>query len=136
MDSAYMAGEASGAALWLPPDVQQDEDQLGELIVETVHSEKQGDLFASIEELGGHHPDGPHWFLPLIAVDAAYQGRGLGSALMQAAVDRCDEDGVVAYLESSNPLNITLYERHGFNAVGVVQVGDAPPFTPMIRDPQ
>ena len=133
-DSAYVVGQSSGAALWLPPDVHPDDEALGELMSESVAVEKQGDLFASFEELGGYHPEGPHWFLPLVAVDAAHQGRGLGSALMQAAVDRCDADGMVAYLESSNPLNITLYERHGFNVVGAVQVGDAPPFTPMIRE--
>ena len=30
-----------------------------------------------------------------------------------------------AYLESSNPRNMSLYERHGFESMGKVQIGDS-----------
>jgi hypothetical protein len=42
----------------------------------------------------------------------------------------------LAYLESSNPRNIPLYQRHGFEAMGEIQVGAAPVVTPMIREPR
>ena len=32
-----------------------------------------------------------------------------------------------AYLESSNPKNMSLYERHGFESMGRIQIGDSPP---------
>lgn len=32
--------------------------------------------------------------------------------------------------------NITLYERHGFEVMGTIQVGAAPPVTPMLRRPR
>jgi hypothetical protein len=44
-----------------------------------------------------------------------------------------DETGLPAYLESSNPRNIPLYERFGFELLGVIQGGDFPPITPMLR---
>ena len=31
-----------------------------------------------------------------------------------------------AYLWSSNPLNISLYKRHGFEIAGAIQVGSSP----------
>ena len=68
-------------------------------------------LFAKMEEFHLHEP---HWYLPLIAADPARQGQGLGTALMEAAIARIDADGLPAYLESSNPRNISLYERFGF----------------------
>ena len=51
-------------------------------------------------------------------------------------VARCDREGLLAYLESSNPRNISLYERHGFEAVGEIQIGAAPVVTPMVRQPR
>jgi hypothetical protein len=41
-----------------------------------------------------------------------------------------------AYLESSNRRNISLYMRHGFEVMGEIQVGAAPPVTPMLRSPR
>ena len=52
---------------------------------------------------------------------------------MRHALSRCDRDGTPAYLESSNPRNITLYERHGFERLGTVQVGTSPSIVPMLR---
>jgi ribosomal protein S18 acetylase RimI-like enzyme len=83
--------------------------------------------------MGGYHPTEPHWYLPLIGVDSAHQGRGYGSALLRHALRQCDQDNVAAYLESSNPANVPLYERHGFVVLGTTQVGSSPPFIPMLR---
>lgn len=133
--SAYVCEGFAGAALWLPPGVHPDEDALEAVVSDTVDPSRQEDLVIALKELETYHPDEPHWFLPLIAVDVAHQGRGLGGALMKHALQRCDADGTAAYLESSNPKNISLYERHGFEVVGEVRQGDCPVFTPMVRPP-
>jgi ribosomal protein S18 acetylase RimI-like enzyme len=72
----------------------------------------------------------------MIGVDPHAQGRGLGGALLRHAVARSDRDGVLAYLESSIPRNIPLYERHGFETMGQIQMGAAPLVTPMLRRPR
>jgi ribosomal protein S18 acetylase RimI-like enzyme len=69
----------------------------------------------------------------MITVEPNAQGRGLGGALMRHAVARCDDEGLPAYLESSNPRNIPLYGRHGFEVMGRIQVGSGPLVTPMLR---
>lgn len=48
-------------------------------------------------------------------VDPAHQGIDVGAALMTEALKAVDRDRLIAYLESSNPKNISLYERHGFD---------------------
>ena len=48
----------------------------------------------------------------------------------------CDDDGLIAYLESSNPRNLSLYERHGFEIIGKIQAGTSPTLYPMIREAQ
>ena len=53
---------------------------------------------------------------------------------MTRALQRCDEDGLIAYLESSNPRNLSLYERHGFEIIGKIQAGTSPTLYPIIRE--
>lgn len=134
--SAYSISGFSGAALWLPPGVHPDEEALAGLIQRSVSEHKLEEVLGVFEQMGSYHPSEPHWYLPLIGVDPAQQGRGYGSALMEHALIRCDRDQKLAYLESSNPKNISLHERHGFELLGTIQVGGSPPICPMLRKPQ
>jgi ribosomal protein S18 acetylase RimI-like enzyme len=131
--TAHFIGDVQAAALWLPPGVQPDEEALMAHFQRTVREQDQDTLFAVFEQMGHYHPDEPHWYLPLIGVDPAQQGKGYGSALLAHALRLCDEDGAPAYLESTNPKNIPLYRRHGFEVLGTIQVGSSPPITPMLR---
>jgi ribosomal protein S18 acetylase RimI-like enzyme len=88
------------------------------------------------EQMGKYHPVEPHWYLPLIGVDPVDQGHGYGSALMKYSLERCDQDKELAYLESSNPRNISLYIRHGFEIIGTIRAADSPPLIAMVRKPQ
>ena len=51
---------------------------------------------------------------------------------MASAFADCDRAGLPAYLESTNPRNMTLNQRHGFKAIGQIQVGTSPPMVPML----
>jgi ribosomal protein S18 acetylase RimI-like enzyme len=134
--SAYYVEAHAGAALWLPPDVQPDLETLSALMKDTGAAEVQTDLASVFERMESYHPKVPHWYLPLIGVDPMQQGKGYGAALMKHALIPCDRDRALAYLESSNPKNIPLYERHGFELLGTIQVGSSPPIFPMLRKPR
>jgi ribosomal protein S18 acetylase RimI-like enzyme len=127
--------ECIGAALWLPPGVHPDEERLSELM-ETASPAARNDGAAIFEQMAKYHPSEPHWYLPLIGVDPAHQGKGLGDALMASALARCDRDKLPAYLEATNPRNISLYRRHGFEPLGTIQVGSSPTLVPMLRPPR
>ena len=135
-ESAYCVDGYAGAALWLPPEVRPDEDALITLLQRTGSAQVQKDGAAVFEQMGRYHPREAHWHLPFIGVDPFQQGKGYGAALMQHALIPCDRDGMLAYLESSNPKNIPLYERHGFELLGTIQVGTSPPICPMLRTPR
>jgi ribosomal protein S18 acetylase RimI-like enzyme len=134
--SAYYLDGYAGAALWLPPDVHPDQDALMALLQRTGSTRFQRDGVAVLEQMGQYHPQEPHWYLPFIGVDPFHQGKGCGAALMQYALIPCDRDHTLAYLESSNPKNIPLYERHGFKLLGTIQAGTSPPIFPMLRTPR
>jgi ribosomal protein S18 acetylase RimI-like enzyme len=99
----------------------------------TISEPDQEALFAVIEQMGSYHPAQPHWYLPLIGVDPTLQRKGYGSILLEHVLRDCDRDGRPAYLESSNPENISLYQRHGFEILGTIQIATSPPIIPMLR---
>jgi len=131
--SAWLGGGGSVAALWLPPGVESDSEAMFGLIMAHAAPEKLEVMGQVAEGMGRYHPEEPHWYLSMIGVDPARQGLGLGSAMLAESLRQCDKDGTIAYLESSNPRNIPLYERHGFEVMGVVQPGDFPGLYPMLR---
>jgi len=133
--TAHRVGHA-GAALWLAPGVYPDAQQMGALVEETIPPALQKDGEKLMEQMNRFHPQEPHWYLPLIGIDPAHQGKGLGAALLRHQLAICDRDGVPAYLESSNPRNISLYERHGFGTLGRIQAGSSPAMIPMLRKPR
>ncbi len=132
-NSAHCTEDFGGVALWLPPNVHLDEDAVSKLLESEAPDSIRGDLFAVLDQMEQYHPTEPHWYLPLIGVDPAHQRKGCGGALMKHALEQCDRDHLPAYLESTNPRNVSLYQRHGFEALGTIQERASPPLIPMLR---
>ena len=131
--TAFVTEDHAAAALWLPPGVKSDGEALGALVEGSAPEARKATLAQVGEQMEEAHPQEPHWYLALVGCDPAHQGRGLGSLLIEEGLRRCDEQGLPAYLESSNPKNIPLYERHGFEVIGQVRPDDFPGVYPMLR---
>jgi ribosomal protein S18 acetylase RimI-like enzyme len=125
-----------GAALWLAPDVQPDADAMGALLEQSVSEQRLPEVVSLLEQMSHFHPSHPHWYLPLVGVDPRMQQRGFGSGLLMLGLERCDREGLPAYLESTNQRNISLYERLGFQTLGRIRTETSPVVTPMIRHPR
>jgi GNAT superfamily N-acetyltransferase len=127
-------------AVWTPPGTPDWPEERSARFLEVLHQECSSRDRHRLGILGkaadAHRPDQPHWYLSAVAVVASSQGRGLGSALLRESLRTVDSDGLPAYLESTNPRNVTLYERHGFVATGQVPLAEAGPvLTTMWREP-
>lgn len=133
--ACFATDDFGAAALWLRPDGKPDSDAIDVLIGETVAPERAAVAAQVGEMMDRFHPQEPHWYLSMIGVDPARQGRGLGSAVLRHTLAICDAEGSLAYLESSNPKNVPLYERHGFEVLGEIAPADFPGLTPMLRRP-
>jgi GNAT superfamily N-acetyltransferase len=125
-----------GAALWTPSDAWRmpQREVLANL---PVYLNRRAPLVA----LGWHrvearHPHDPHLYLAILGVEPAAQGRGTGSALIGAGLERCDAEGVGAFLESSKPENVPFYERHGFRVTDRLRMPRGPRVWLMWRDPR
>jgi GNAT superfamily N-acetyltransferase len=137
--SSFAAGAAQrtsdglGVALWLPPGVHSDDEPLDAVIAEIIAAEKRTDVAAAFERTEQYRPTEAHWYLSLIGVEALHRNKGCGAALLEHGLRQCDREHRPAYLWSSNPLNVSLYKRHGFEIVGTIQVGSSPSIFPMLR---
>ncbi len=82
----------------------------------------------------------PHWYLAIIGTEPGYRGSwqggmSLAGQLLHSALQRCDQQNLPAYLESSAPGNIGFYQRFGFEITGTLQLPDGPPMWAMLRQP-
>ena len=136
----YTAGPNVAAAIWSPPDVELFDDaavtSFFSLIGEQLgpRAEEVGAGLMAISE--SHPHDEPHFYLFVLGTNSAHRGTGIGSHLMREVLDRCDQQGLGAYLESSNIRNVPFYERHGFRVLTEVHAGGDFVARPMWRDPQ
>jgi GNAT superfamily N-acetyltransferase len=88
--TAYYYEDFSGVALWLSPGAASDEASLMKVIEDTVANERKGAMSSIFEQMETVHPREAHWYLPLIGVDPAHQGKGIGSALLSHVLKVCD----------------------------------------------
>ncbi|MFJ6072380.1 GNAT family N-acetyltransferase [Streptomyces sp. NPDC093065] len=86
---------------------------------------------------GIHPTDRAHEYLWMIGVVPGRQGEGLGTALIESVLDRCDREGLPACLEASSARGKVLYERLGFEFTGrALDLPDGPRMWPMWREPR
>ncbi|WP_433114467.1 GNAT family N-acetyltransferase [Micromonospora sp. CA-246542] len=62
-------------------------------------------------------PTYPFWYLGVLGTHPDSAGRGWGRAVMRAGLARAAADGVPAILETSNPANVELYLRAGWEVL-------------------
>ncbi|OLB77872.1 MAG: GNAT family N-acetyltransferase [Actinobacteria bacterium 13_2_20CM_2_71_6] len=65
-------------------------------------------------------PGTPFWYLGVLGTHPEHAGRRWGRAVMAAGLRRAAEDGLPAILETSNPANVEVYRRAGWEVVLVV----------------
>lgn len=140
-EETWVDPSLSGAAIWLPPDewrttAREDLELLRPLLHPRLARRVPLALpgFLALERR--HPAQPPHWYLNMLGTDPAAQGQGIGSALLAPVLDRCDEDGLGAYLESSKQANIAFYARHGFRVTAEHDLPRGPRLWLMWREPR
>lgn len=136
----YTTDDRAGAAVWALPERWRD----GPLAVlrsawpmgRLVGRRGTAKGLAVLREIERRHPPGAHWYLAILATSPAHQGKGVGPEVLSPVLERCDLDGVGAYLESSNSENRGFYERQGFVVRATITPGGSPPIDLMWREPR
>ncbi|MGW5561121.1 GNAT family N-acetyltransferase [Micromonospora sp. NPDC003944] len=114
--SIWTIGGGASVAVWEPP---ADPSAVAHQSPEAFPY--PADVQARVE--GYHHvvhdvlPSYPFWYLGVLGTHPDSAGRGWGRAVMRAGLNRATADGLPAILETSNPGNVELYRRAGWEVV-------------------
>ncbi|MFF8093897.1 GNAT family N-acetyltransferase [Streptomyces sp. NPDC016675] len=135
--------DGAACALWLPVPASEhsggaagDGDGPARVREAVDPGNERVELIARLTE-GIHPSDRAHEYLWMIGVVPRRQGEGLGTALIESVLDRCDRGGLPAYLEASSARGRGLYERLGFEFTGrTLELPDGPRMWPMWREPR
>jgi GNAT superfamily N-acetyltransferase len=136
---AWMSDDGAACAIWMPPGIPAwpaglfEQLKLLPLFLQMCGIGRIVRGAAISGALERAHPREMHFYLTFMAVDPAFQGMGLGSAILGATLRRIDETGMPAYLENSSRRNTPLYERGGFVAQRNILPEHAPPLISMLR---
>ena len=125
--------DLTGVGMWMRPGTEPDAEATVGVLEATADPGCLDDLMALFGQMTEAHPDYPLWYLAWLGVDCALQGQGLGAKLMWPCLELVDGQQLPSYLDSTNPRNVSFYQRFGFEVVGVSQSGSSPPITSMLR---
>ena len=130
-------GVIVGATIWKPPGTWQPSSAVQTAALPgyiTCFQARSLRALHTESVMFKEHPREEHWYLQVIGTEPAWQGKGVGAALLRSRLERCDREGLPAYLESSKLSNVPLYQHFGFETTGVLGLPKAaPPITKMWR---
>jgi ribosomal protein S18 acetylase RimI-like enzyme len=128
-----------GVAAWLPEgsyplSATRQARQLGAVVVSLLTPSTVPRGARLVAQTQSAHPKEPHWYLAVLGVEPADQGRGLGRRLLQPVLERLDREERAAYLETSKERNLTWYGRDRFELARTLDAWqDGPPMWTMWR---
>ena len=141
---ASTEGRVAGAAVWLPPGAYPRSFRR-ELMsyVRTSPTlaytgKRLGRAFALLSAVDKAHHDvhEPHYYLGILGTDPEFQRTGAGSAALAPVLERCDTEGLHAYLETQKEANLVYYARHRFDLVQKIETPGCPPIWTLLRAPR
>jgi GNAT superfamily N-acetyltransferase len=122
------------AVAWIPPDATPDFARARAILDQHAPQGRSEDSLATILAARAHSPGESHWTLQYLGVRSTAQGDGLGAVAIAPGLAACDRERLPCALVSTNPRNVTFYERHGFTVAAEVRTPDgAVALRPMLR---
>lgn len=136
-----LAPNKEGAIAWYPSNVRVFDDRFDRVLAElTEVAMTFGGLSAAerFEQIGSQiekfEPEQAYCEIILFALVPEARGKGIGGDLLSPVLNHADEQQVGCYLVSSNPRNISFYERQGFRQISRIPTNSPLSLTGMWRD--
>ncbi|MBM3658312.1 MAG: GNAT family N-acetyltransferase [Actinobacteria bacterium] len=137
----YLGRSGDVAVAWIPPDVTFATpdvfDRAYETVAAIVGEERAAASIETVLQARAHSIAESHWTLQYFGVRTSAQGRGVGALAVAPILTVCDTEGVPCGLVSTNPRNVSFYERQGFRTMAEVATPDGGAvLRPMHRAPR
>lgn len=118
----WLSQANTATSVWIPPNEaefsHEQEAALEGTLVEMLGQDASR-VLNMVELFDQAHPRGvPHFYLSLLATSTQHRGQGYGLRLLAENLRQIDKSGMPSYLEASNPVNVPLYMRYGFEVLG------------------
>jgi len=139
--AAHREGVLSGAAVWYRPGAYKkgrfrSTTQMARLLPNAAATGARSMVMMRLYRcIEAAHPSDEHWYLHILGVDPSCQRTGVGRAVIEPVLERCDSEGLPAYLVTQKPENVPWYERSGFEVRDELRVRGSPPVWSMGRNP-
>jgi GNAT superfamily N-acetyltransferase len=115
--TAWVTDDVTAAAAWVAPDAPQpaaDVQAVADRDLPRVFGSRQPVVLAS-ERLGAlGRPEEPHWWLTAVGTRPAGRHQGLGTAVLQPVLERCDAEGIPAAATVYTSTVVRWLQRSGF----------------------
>jgi GNAT superfamily N-acetyltransferase len=141
---AHTDGKVAGAAVWLPPggyprgarrELMTYVRTLPTFVYCGRRMPRAVSLLGAVDK-AHHELKGPHYYLAILGTDPEFQRTGAGSAVLAPVLERCDTQGLPAYLETQKEANVAYYARHRFELVQKIEHTGCPPIWTLLRQPK
>lgn len=115
----WTVGQGASVAMWdAPAEVAAPAE---DTLADQLPADALARVHAYDEAVHAALPAGPFWYLGVLGTHPDHAGRRWGHAVMAAGLRRAADDGLPAVLETSNPGNVEVYRRAGFDVVQEVK---------------
>lgn len=136
---AVDSGAIGSVAVWMDSRVVVPEGvrAASRARVRGLEGDRHDASLAAEKELAGWRPVEAHYYLAVVGTDPSMQRRGLAAAVLRPVLEAADDEGTLAYLETSSESNVALYSRLGFTASAHCRIaGGGPNVWAMTRQPR
>ncbi|GAA3773386.1 GNAT family N-acetyltransferase [Micromonospora maritima] len=111
----WTVGHGTSVAIWEPPGA--DGDRPDDDLADRLPADELRRVRAYDRAVHAALPAGPFWYLGVLGTHPDHAGRRWGHAVMRAGLERAAADGLPAVLETSNPDNVEVYRRAGWEVL-------------------
>jgi ribosomal protein S18 acetylase RimI-like enzyme len=108
----WTIGQGASLAMWDGPGTEGGPP--GDALAHRLPAEALARVNAYEEAVHDALPTDPFWYLGVLGTHPDHAGRRWGHAVMDVGLRRAAADGLPAILETSNPGNVEVYRRAGW----------------------
>jgi hypothetical protein len=120
--TVWVIDGGASVAMWDAPDPADPHGEPTSAMARQLPSETMGRLDAYEDALHEALPATPHWYLGILATHPRSAGQRWGRAVMAPGVASATSAGLPAYLETTNPDNVDLYGRAGWEVTASMTI--------------